>query len=109
MASLEGNRKIWEKTKKSPKMRKKFSNSLLAGKLEAAMNPSKIKLARLEKNLSQSQVAEKLGMSQASFASIESKNRQVKKDRAEKLAKLLKKNIEDLFKKQKNVDRYIAI
>ena len=109
MASTEGNKKIALKRKTSPKLRKKFSNSILKGKFEAALSPSKLKIKRIEKSLSQDDLAKKLKMSQASYAAIESKRRKVKPDRAQKIAKLLKVKDTDIFLKNDNGDRFIAI
>lgn len=72
------------------------------------MNPSQIRLKRVEKNISQEKIAKEIDVALSSFGSIERKIRPVKKDRAEKISKILKTPLAKLFKEDKK-NKFIAI
>lgn len=84
-----------------------WRKKLRDGKLHAKMNPSNLQKARIDRNLTQEDVANKIGMKLSTFGAIERAKRQVKADKANQIAKLLKMETVRLFKKQSD-DKFIA-
>lgn len=68
---------------------KKWRSALLSGRLEASARPSAIRIARINQTKSQTDVADKLGLTYATYGAIESGRRQVKEDRAKQIVELL--------------------
>jgi len=68
---------------------KSWRNALISGRLTAAQNPSAIRIARVKKYLSQSEVATSLSLTYATYGAIESGKRAVKEERAKKISDLL--------------------
>lgn len=101
MGSIEGNRKV-------AKNRKNHSKALFEGKKQAGLKPSRLKLARLDKGLTQLNICEKLDLKQASYAAIETGKRAVSTDRAKKIAKVLRRKVEEIFTK-KSGDKYTSL
>jgi len=85
--------------KVSQKRGAEWRAKLVHGRLDAAMNPTKLKLKRVAKNLSQEEVAEKLGLSLTTYGAIERGRRPVKFDLANELAKVLKSKKADILTK----------
>lgn len=79
-----------------------------AGRLEAKLKPSFIRLARLQKAFQQEDVAKKLGMSESTFGAVERAKRMVKADVAEQIAKLLSQPQNKLFK-QAAKGKFVAL
>jgi|LauGreDrversion4_2_1035121.scaffolds.fasta_scaffold253395_1 DNA-binding XRE family transcriptional regulator len=92
MATTEGNRKI--ASIRGAEWREK----LVKGKLEAQMNPTNIKLARAQKLIPQTDLAESIGVSLSTYGQIERGIRTVTKETASKLAKHLGASMSSLFK-----------
>lgn len=78
---------------------KEWREKLIAGRLDAALHPSKIKLLRVQKGLSQNLIAQKLGVPLSTYGSIERGNLPVKNPTAAKLSAILKASTNTLFKK----------
>lgn len=75
----------------------KWRKNVVAGRLDAALNPSYMRISRLQKKLGQSDVAEKLGLSDSGYAAIERGKQPVKKPRALSIAKILRVDMNKLF------------
>lgn len=86
----------------------KWKRNMLAGRREALLNPSNIRIVRLRKNVHQSVLAKKLGMSEGKFGAIERGKQMVKKDVAEMIASQLGTPLQKLFKFVEK-KKYIAI
>lgn len=76
---------------------KAWRNSLFSGRLNAAQNPSAVRLARIKRCLSQTEVAKTLSLTYATYGAIESGKRPVKEDRAKKISDLLGLNFKKAF------------
>lgn len=101
MASIEGNRKI-------SKIRgNTWRQNLIEGRLDAELNPTKLKLRRLKRLVSQDKLAQNLGISIATYGAIERARRPAMPHTAKKIASTLKLSLKDLFREEKG--RYIAI
>ena len=70
---------------------------LMKGKHEAMFNPSSLRLLRLEKKINQTALAEKIGVSAASYGSIERAKRLVSLDRAKLIAQKVGVPLNKLF------------
>lgn len=68
---------------------KSWKKALLSGRLDASRNPTKIRLARVKKSLSQTDVATSLGLTYATYGSIETGKRPVQEERAAQISELL--------------------
>jgi DNA-binding XRE family transcriptional regulator len=84
----------------------KWKTNLKKGKLDARLNPTKITLKRIEKDISQDQIAKKLEFSRTTYGSIERGQRVIKKDKAFLIASTLGTKISHIF--TKTDDKYIA-
>lgn len=99
-----------EKWKESIKNRgESWAISQANGKIDSALNPSRIKLLRLAKRKAQFEIAKILNLKIATYAQIERGKRPVDKKRADIISNFFKKPIDFLFYKEKNKDRYFAI
>jgi DNA-binding XRE family transcriptional regulator len=87
---------------------KNWKKNLAKGKLKAALNPSVIRLARLQKGLDQGIVSKKIGVSASTFGSIELGKRLVKKDTANLIAKVLGKSLDSLFASSEVPNKFVA-
>ena len=91
------------KSKKHPNSKvaasrgKEWKAKLMSGKLEVHMNPTKLRLTRLEKQINQIALAKKIGLSTATYGSIERGKRPVSNERALKIAKNIGAKVEHLF------------
>lgn len=72
--------------------------NLVKGKLDASLNPTKLRLYRVKKGLSHSTIASELGISTNTYGSIERGQRPVSKERAESISKLFNRRKENFFK-----------
>lgn len=95
-------RQITWNDKVSQKRGTEWKQKLVKGRLDAALNPTTLKIKRVAKKLSQQEVAENLGLSLTTYGSIERARRPVKKIIAENLAKLLKVKKDAIFNEFKN-------
>lgn len=73
---------------------KEWAKKLAQGKYDAQFNPTKIRVERLKKGFNQAIIAKKLGISLATYGSIERGKRQVSPQKAAKIANVL--NIKDM-------------
>lgn len=76
---------------------KAWKEKLLAGRFEAARNPTAIRLARVKKLLSQTELAKTLNITYATYGAIEAGKRPAKEDRAKKIAQLLGLSLKSAF------------
>lgn len=88
---VEGNRKIAKG--RGPAWKK----ALVAGRLEAQLKPTTLRVLRVKKSINQTVLAQKIGVSTASFGSIERGKRAVSKERASLIAKELGTTTGKLF------------
>ncbi len=81
-----------------------WRSKLISGRLDAAINPTRLRLARIKKGVSQAEVAKTLGVPTSTYGSIERGHLTVAKKKAVKIAIILKKAMTDLFNyKEKDV------
>ena len=101
MASLEGNKKV------AQNRGEKWKENLIAGRLEAEMHPTQLKIARFRKKLSQLKLAQKLGKSLSTYGAIERGRIGIKEVLVRKLSSLLGRKKDELFRMKNG--RYIAL
>lgn len=87
---------------------KSWHKNMLEGRRQAILNPSNIRLARLQLDIHQSKIAERLEMSESTFGAIERGKRPVKADVAQKISEILKKPMPKLFSSLKG-KKYVAV
>lgn len=75
----------------------RWKQNVLAGRRDAMLNPSNIRLARVKQNILQSAIAQKLGISEAAFGAIERGRQKVKSDLAKQIALILSLPVKKLF------------
>lgn len=86
-----------------------WRRKLLSGRLDVQTNPTRVRLARIEKNNTQNEISKEIGMSATTYASIESGRRPVRKDHAEKIAKALGLPFKKAFTvSEDNSDKFVA-
>ncbi len=66
-----------------------WNKKLVQGRLEARINPTIMRIFRVEKGLSQTKLASELGMTYATYGAIEAGKRAVKKEIADKISSVL--------------------
>ena len=76
---------------------KSWRSALLSGRLEASRNPTVIRLARIKADKTQTDVANSIELTYATYGAIESGRRPVKEDRARKIAEILGLNFKRAF------------
>ena len=85
-----------------------WKKNVMAGRMEAMLNPSNIRLARIQKSILQSTIAQKLGMSESAFGAIERGRQKVKFEVAELISEILKLPIKKLFTPV-GKEKYVAV
>lgn len=84
--------------------------NLVKGKLNASLNPTKLRLFRVKRGISHDTLAKRLDISTNTYGSIERGQRPVSRDRAEAISKLFGRKKESFFKKHEEYpNKYIAI
>lgn len=106
-SSKEKKEKSWHK-KIAANRGERWLKNVLAGRRDALLNPSNIRLFRLKLNIHQEAIAKKLNVSESTFGSIERGKRKVSKQLAQQIAAILGTSDHKLFKFVKH-DKYIAI
>lgn len=101
MASTAGNKKI-AKTRGS-----RWKQNLIIGRLDSELHPTKLKLGRIRRQISQTLLAKKLGISIATYGAIERAKRPAMPTTAKKIAAELKFNPTQLFRIAEG--KYIAV
>lgn len=96
MASLKGNKKVAKKRGKN------WRNKLVLGKREAKLKPSNLYLERTKTGLSQSDIADSMGVSLATYGAIERGKRTAKIVLMKEIADKFNMKYCDLFKLAKN-------
>lgn len=74
-----------------------WKQKLVEGKLDAALHPSKLRLLRVKKGISQGELAKKLGLPLSTYGSIERGKLAVKNPMAQKLSSTLKASVTQIF------------
>lgn len=69
----------------------------MTGRLNAITNPTQIRLARIKKGLTQTDVAKEIGLTYATYGAIEAGRRKMKEERAKRISDLLGLNIRRAF------------
>lgn len=77
------------------------------GRINAVLNPSALSVVRRKNNLLQSDVAEKLNLSESTYQAIERGKRLVTQDVAKQIAQTLGAPMSRLFRSEK--DKHVAI
>lgn len=75
-----------------------WRKKLLAGRLDVQMHPTLIRLRRIKKNATQTEIATAVGMSDTTYSAVESGRRPVTRERAEKIAACLGLAFDKAFK-----------
>lgn len=102
MSTLKGNKLVAKKRGSAWKAK------LIQGKKDALINPTKLKLTRANKAVSQAELAKAIGVSLATFGGIERAKRSTSKEAATKIAQRLKVSVGKLFKENER-ERMIAL
>jgi DNA-binding XRE family transcriptional regulator len=85
-----------------------WKKKLLTGRLSAQMNPTKLRLARVDKSISQRVTSKKLKLSMATYTAIERSRRLVSKERAHIISNFFGKQLGSIFERQES-GKYLAI
>lgn len=112
------NKKL-KKTKKNPSLdwHHKIAESrgaawkraLAQGKRESLLRPSLLKIARLEKNLKQADMAKNLSLSRAAYCAIERGRQAIKIDTANMIASKVDRVTISLFEKHESLEnKFVA-
>ena len=100
MASSKGNKKVAKNRGDN------WKKKLLTGKLQAALNPTLIKMKRVEKGIPQTSMAKEMSVSLATYGSIELGKIGVKLPYAEFMSRFLGVSLDKAFKKVG--EKYVA-
>lgn len=87
---------------------KKWVEKLAQGKLDAILNPTKLRIQRVLKANPQEKIAKQLNISLSTYGAIERAKRKVNKETVKAIAKLLNTNEDLLFVPVKDSNKYIA-
>lgn len=85
-----------------------WHKNMLAGRRDAVLNPSNIRLLRMRGNVYQDVIAKKLGMSESTFGAVERGKRMVSTEAAKAIAAYLSVDVKKIFKFVRH-GKYIAI
>lgn len=91
-------RKITWNKKVAASRGESWKKALVEGKLKAKMNPTKLQLARANKQIPQIKAATDLGVSLATYGAIERARRPVSKATAKKVSSYFGKSEKSFFK-----------
>jgi len=80
----------------------KWRKNLLSGRLEIQMNPTPIRLKRISRDVTQRDIAKKLGVTYTTYGAIEAGRRTVRKEIAEKICKILDLSLNSVFASTKS-------
>lgn len=92
MSSKEGNKKV------AANRGNIWRENLISGRLDAELHPTRLKLARLKRRMSQGAIASKLGISLATYGAIERSRRMAAKKTVDKISEQLRCPIKQLFR-----------
>jgi DNA-binding XRE family transcriptional regulator len=85
-----------------------WRKNMLAGRRDAILNPSHVRLLRLKYDIHQAEIAKKINISESTFGAIERAKRMVNGGDAQKIAAALNVAKEKIFRFVKH-DKYLAI
>lgn len=88
---------------------KEWNKNLTKGRLQAALTPSLLRLYRLEKRLTQEDIAKKLDVTESTYGSIELGKRMVKEETGREISNLLGKPFNFFFKASDVPKKYVAV
>ncbi|NJM09374.1 MAG: helix-turn-helix domain-containing protein [Bdellovibrionaceae bacterium] len=97
---------IWHK-KIAESRGEKWLKSVARGRRDAALNPSVIRLARMNRDMRQKTMAQKLNISEASFCAIERGRQSVKESMAIRISEILGFKLGALFKR--DGEKFVAV
>ena len=101
------NRKGSWSQKISASRGKQWLKNVAAGRRDASLNPSNIRLLRLRQGLDQESLARLVGISESTFGAIERGRRPVKKEVAQAIANTLKTVLPKVFTQK--AKKFIAV
>jgi transcriptional regulator with XRE-family HTH domain len=81
----------------------------MEGRRDAFLNPSNIRLMRMKKEILQTDIAEKLGMSLSTFGAVERGKRLVKQPVVKQLSEILNAPPAKLFKPGHLKKKFVAV
>ena len=96
MASNSGNRKV------AKNRGLKWKVNLKRGRLDAELNPTKLKIHRVKAGFSQSDMAEALGITLSTYGAIERAHRYIKPANVKEIARILGVQPKTIFAKTKD-------
>jgi len=102
MASHEGNNTI------SKNRGKAWKANVMKGRRDALLNPSKMRLLRLQRGLLQDAVAKAIGVSESTYQAIERGKRVVDSERAQQIAAYFKVETNSVFERVNPKRKYRA-
>ena len=79
---------------------KSWIGKMVAGKIDYALKPSRLRVARMEKRFSQEEMAEPNELSPTTYGDIERGKRLVKRGVAGRIAEQVGKRVKDLFEEK---------
>lgn len=86
----------------------RWKKNVMAGRRDAMLNPSNVRLARVKANILQSAIADELGISESAFGAIERGRQKVKLEMAKKIAERLSLPVKKLFSPV-GKEKYLAV
>jgi DNA-binding XRE family transcriptional regulator len=101
MSSIKGNRKVAKNRGYN------WNKKLIEGRIDAELHPTKLKLGRVRRLVSQQKIAQNLGISLATYGAIERSRRATSQKTASTICELLKFSLAEIFRN--NQGKYIAI
>jgi DNA-binding XRE family transcriptional regulator len=102
MASIKGNQKVAKNRGLA------WNDKLGAGRLDAIVNPSILRIFRAKAKISQGNMAKQLDMAVSTYGSIERGKRLVKELLAKAIAETLKTEMKKIFKRSTK-NKFVAI
>lgn len=88
---------------------KEWNKKLMAGKLEARINPTNLRLSRVKKGLTQTNIADDLKVTYATYGAYENGKRAVKLSLANEISNKLNEDFKKLFTPHKKLkDKFVA-
>lgn len=101
MASLNGNRMVAQNRGKA------WKTKLVAGKLDVQLHPTALRVKRVDKAISQDDLAALIGVSLSTYGGIERGKRSVRHETAKRLSEALGLSLSLLFSKT-DAGKYLA-
>jgi DNA-binding XRE family transcriptional regulator len=90
------------------KRSKSWTENALKGRIQARINPTKLRLLRDQSFILQETVSKNLKITEPTYGAIETGRRPVNLERAKAIAEFFKKEVDYLFTKVPRKNKYIA-